>query len=41
MFTTIATPENVTQQLRDLTANCTTRDAAQGCMAVALSLIHI
>lgn len=38
MFTTIATPENVTQQLRDLTANCTTRDAAQCCMAVASAI---
>lgn len=38
MFTTIVTPENVTQQIRDLTANCTTRDAAQCCMAVASAI---
>lgn len=35
MFTAITTPNNITERLRDLTANCTTRDAAQCCMAVA------
>lgn len=35
---TIIIPDNITQQLRDLTANCTTRDAAQCCMAVASAI---